>query len=133
MIRKTTVHNNDNPYYGIEGGNDTKDKVFLLSIEDVLKESYGFDTDRTVYDINRRCAPSSYAVAQGASQYQGPVEDKFTADNKGACWWWLRSPGYFSYHAAHVFEDGRVRDYGCTVCESKTVVRPVLVLKLKSE
>ncbi len=133
MIRKTTVHNNDNPYYGTEGGNDTKDKVFLLSIEDALKESYGFDTDYLAYDINRRCAPSRYAVAQGAYQYQGTNENYYTADNKGACWCWLRSPGGSSNLAADVSSVGDVNDYGGGVTNGYgAAVRPVLFLNLKS-
>ncbi|MCR4721377.1 MAG: DUF6273 domain-containing protein [Lachnospiraceae bacterium] len=119
MIRKATVHNNDNPYYGTEGGNDTKDKVFLLSIEDA------FD----YFDINLRCAPSRYAVAQGAIDN----EDFITDDNKSACWWWLRSPGDGSDYAAFVYSDGYVYDDGADVFSSYVgAVRPVLVLKLKS-
>ena len=134
MIRKTTVHNNDNIYYGTEGGNDTKDKVFLLSIEDVLKASYGFDTDRSVSDINRRCSPSRYAVAQGAYQYQGTDENHNTTDNEGACYWMLRSPGFRNRRVAGVNDDGIVNDYGFDVGSvfNRYAVRPVLFLNLKS-
>lgn len=34
-ILTTTVSNPDNPDYGTEGGNDTEDKIFLLSIDEV--------------------------------------------------------------------------------------------------
>ena len=130
MIRKTTVHNNDNTYfdYKTEGGNDTKDMVFLLSIEEALKGSYGFDTDRTVYDINRRCAPSKYAAAQGALQYQ----DYTTADNKGTWWWWLRSPGGDGFRAAIVYDSGFVGISGDPIDYDYGAVRPVMVLNLKS-
>ena len=132
MIRKTTLQNNDNPWHDTRGGNDTKDKVFLLSMEDVLKESYGFDTDCDAYDINRRCAPSSYAVAQGAYQYQGTNEYCITCDNKGACFWCLRSPGFEGDCVAYVDYDGDVNFLG-NVDGRNDAVRPVLVLKLKSE
>lgn len=34
-IITTTISNPDNPDYGTEGGNDTEDKIFLLSIDEV--------------------------------------------------------------------------------------------------
>ncbi len=132
MIRKTTVQNKDNPYYGTKCGNDTKDKVFLLSIEDALKDSYGFDTNSWADDINRRCAPSSYAVVQGADDYRGTDEFYITSDNKGVCTWWLRSPGYDSEGAADVYKTGFVDANGDYGDYGHCAVRPVMVLKLKS-
>ena len=37
QIVETQVINNDNPWFGTAGGNDTTDKVFLLSLEEVVK------------------------------------------------------------------------------------------------
>ncbi len=37
QICETTVKNDDNPKWGTEGGNDTTDKIFLLSIEEAEK------------------------------------------------------------------------------------------------
>lgn len=37
MIKETNVVNSNNPKYGTSGGNNTKDKVFLLSIGEVNK------------------------------------------------------------------------------------------------
>ena len=36
-IAETTVANKDNQWYGTKGGNDTKDKIFLLSLDEVVK------------------------------------------------------------------------------------------------
>jgi len=36
-IAETTVINNDNQWYGTPGGSDTTDKIFILSIEEVVK------------------------------------------------------------------------------------------------
>ena len=48
-------------------------------------------------------------------------------------WWWLRSPGYFSYFATIVFNFGRVSTDVCFVNYSDGVVRPALsILNLKS-
>ena len=126
MIKKTKVQNKDNPEHETQGGNDTKDKVFLLSHEDILKESYGFNTYIYAYDINRECAASEYAGAQGASL----GIDK-------SCLWWLRSPGSDipgdkSDNAEVVYSSGMVSDIGQEVDLNHASVRPVMVLKLKS-
>ena len=48
-------------------------------------------------------------------------------------WWWLRSPGYFSFLAAYVHNDGSVDNYGYGVSDSIDAVRPALKIKnLKS-
>ena len=136
MISKTTVRNNDNTYYPkAKGGNDTKDKVFLLSYEDVINESYGFNTDDEAYDINRRCAPSKYAVAQGLNECIVPIrtnKKRYTADKKGAVKWWLRTPGRSGYYAEYVRDEGDVEFGGGYVSYGLDAVRPALVLKLKS-
>ncbi|MCR5475372.1 MAG: DUF6273 domain-containing protein [Lachnospiraceae bacterium] len=41
-IASTTVTNPNNPDYSTSGGNDTTDKVFLLSIAEVTNTVYGF-------------------------------------------------------------------------------------------
>ena len=49
------------------------------------------------------------------------------------CWWWLRSPGYFSYNAADVSSDGDVYYYGIYVDDGYRCVRPALqISNLKS-
>ncbi|MDD6035308.1 MAG: DUF6273 domain-containing protein [Lachnospiraceae bacterium] len=50
-IAETLVRNADNPEYGTEGGNDTRDKVFLLSIEEAT--TY-FDSDPDAWEPARR-------------------------------------------------------------------------------
>ena len=125
MIRKTTVHNNDNPYYGTGGGNDTEDKVFLLSVEDALKESYGFEPC-IANDINRRCAPSDYAIAQG-------VEYKTIDYDKRVTSWWLRTPDSDDSKVALVYSSGSISsEYDHIYASFTRGVRPVMVLKLKS-
>ncbi len=131
MIKTAAVKNEDNPYHGTEGGKNTKDKVFLLSISEVSNTKYGFDSNKIISDINRRCAPTDYAVAQGARQYSGTYTDRYTADDIGACEWSLRSPGYCGISAAYV------DDYGCVYYYNYVyyvygAVRPVLYIKLKS-
>ncbi len=132
MIRSAAVKNEDNPKYGTEGGKDTKDKVFQLSLSDIVNTKYGFDSDMDAHDINRRCAPTDYAVAQGADQYIGTATYGYTADDIGACYWWLRSPGCGASYSVSVSYGGRVYAIGGSVGGYNLGVRPVLFINLKS-
>lgn len=60
-----TVVNEDNPDYGIEGGNDTTDNIFLLSIGEAANPEYGFCEDDSIYSVSRRMQASDYAQARG--------------------------------------------------------------------
>ena len=76
-ILLTDVKNVDRYTYGC----NTQDKVFLLSYEEAGKYFASDDA--------RMCAPTDYAVAQGASQHG----DYKVGDGLYICLWWLRSPG----------------------------------------
>ena len=110
-INITEIVNQDNPVYGIEGGNNTFDKIFLLSLSEVSEqqdgEKYGFLDDEI-----RGCGKSDFS--------------------KTGSWWWLRSPGYDSGYAAGVYDYGWVYRYGHDVGSSDDGVRPALHLNLSS-
>ncbi len=110
-IVNTSVVNDDNINYGTEGGNNTTDKIFLLSESEAYGEralQHGFVSSRDTYDEARRCKSSTYAKAMGT--WSNP-DDMY----KGNCWWWLRSPGYFNSYAASVRYDGYVYSNGLGV------------------
>ena len=133
-IKTTTVKNADNPKYGTEGGNDTKDKVFLPSIADMVNTDYGFTSEYWPDDLNdcmnRRCAPTAYAVVQGAWVYTGTDATYQTKSGEGACYWWLRSPGYAADVAARVDGNGYVGYSGGFVDIDNDAVRPALIINL---
>ena len=110
-INITEIINQDNPVYGTEGGNNTFDKIFLLSLSEVSEqqdgEKYGFLDDEI-----RACGKSDFS--------------------KTGSWWWLRSPGYDSGYAAGVYDYGWVYRYGHDVGSSDDGVRPALHLNLSS-
>ena len=110
-INITEIVNQDNPVYGTEGGNNTFDKIFLLSLSEVSEqqdgEKYGFLDDEI-----RACGKSDFS--------------------KTGSWWWLRSPGYDSGYAAGVYDYGWVYRYGHDVGSSDDGVRPALHLNLSS-
>lgn len=43
-IKAMVIENADNPRFNTEGGEDTQDKVFLLSFADVTNQEYGFSS-----------------------------------------------------------------------------------------
>lgn len=124
-IRNTAVSNEDNPYYGTEGGNNTIDKVYLLSINEVLNPSYGFHSDPDEYAESRRAKNTAYAKEQG-------VWTNTSGEYAGNGDWWLRSPGYYSSRASFVYINGYVFKYCSDVIDVIVAARPALHLNLSS-
>ncbi|TGX98227.1 hypothetical protein E5357_09705 [Hominisplanchenecus murintestinalis] len=128
-IVNSSLENADSINWGTSGGNNTTDKVFLLSESDVCNtdtaESYGFVKDRSTHDEARRCKGSTYAKAMG-------MWSSTSTDYAGNGYWWLRSPGYYSYYAMFVSRDGWVSYNGCDVYNSNDGIRPALNLNLSS-
>ena len=114
QIQNTTVSADNNPQYSTNPGNATTDKVFLLSINEV--EKY-FNSDEA-----RKCAPTAYAKAQGAST----SDTCKTPSGAATCWWWLRSPGDDQSSAAYVYFGGNVFELGNYVFSGLNAVRPAM-------
>ncbi len=129
-IRTTEVENADNLQYGTEGGNNTKDKIFLLSEQEVYGTkagAYGFAEAYDTDDEARRRKSSTYAKAKGVrSRYSPGVE------YDGNCWWLLRTPGYYTYWVMKVISRGYVSRNGDIVYLSDHGVCPALNLNLSS-
>ncbi|MBR4236172.1 MAG: fibronectin type III domain-containing protein [Clostridia bacterium] len=118
----TKNKNANNPNYGTQGGNDTSDYVFLLSLEEIEKY-YSIDKNTgSNYRWNGEDRlikqPTAYAKAQGARS------------NNGACYWWLRSPGSASVNAARVFDYGDVDVDGSSVSDTFSSVVPAVRARL---
>ena len=107
-IKFSEVENDDNRQHGTRGGNDTRDRVFCLSLAEV--ERYFKN------DSERRCQPTVRAKVQGAYV------------SNGYCVWWLRSPGGTQEHASNVGSGGVVLPYGNRVGSIDDAVRPALRL-----
>ncbi len=124
-IKDTKVENKDNLSYGTEGGEDTVDKIFLLSESEIYTDNakaYGFVSNNDVDDEARRAKSSVYAKALGTWS-NGSVDI-------GNCKWRLRSPGIRSGTAAIVYLDGLVISDGENVDFLDYGVRPALNLDL---
>ena len=120
-ILTTNVDNSKNQCYSgwsTSGGNNTQDKVFLLSYAEANKYfgvPYGNSSN-----TKSRVAPTAYAIAQGT----WASSSNKTADGTDAGWWWLRSPGNYQDFAAVVDTDGSLRNI--TVNYVSGSVRPAL-------
>lgn len=133
VIKTTSVVNDDNINYRTAGGNNTLDKVFLLSESEVYNTDaaagYGFGKKYSTYDEARRSRCSTYAYAMGTLRYH--VTDPEHTKYNGNIWLALRSPGNKSEAVAGVDYFGGVDRFGCNV-DSSGVVRPALHLNLSS-
>ncbi len=78
-IKYTTVINEDNPIYGTDGGNDTIDKVYIPSVQELMNEDYGFSPN--VYPDQRRCMGSNYT--QYITRTPGRTQDEIVAVTSG--------------------------------------------------
>ena len=106
-IVTTNVVNSNNPEYGTPGGNNTKDKIFLLSIDEAKKY---FSSDD-----GRKCEATAYARANGADQGS----------------WWLRSPGKLGMTVMTIDKNGSFTKHAATAVNfSHAGVRPALWVTL---
>ena len=110
-ILTTTVDNSkEQGYsgYNTNGGNNTQDKLFLLSYSEAWNY---FKSDNA-----RISTPTKYAKSQEGNGYS----DR----------WWLRSPGYTQFYAAYVYSDG-ARNFDRV--SNTRGVRPALWINLESD
>ena len=151
-IKTVTNKNPDAPadWNSTPGGNDTEDKVFLLSYDEVFKF---FPTNKS-----RIASPTAYALHPPTSSgrnnlYTCPIT--CSADNSCGCsmgttwnnnalnvqlcsniqccsYWWLRSPGTDPEGAASVYYGGGVYNY-YDVDDIYLGLRPALYVSLSSE
>ncbi len=112
LIQNTTVFADKNPEYDTDPGNQSDDKVFLLSIKEA--EKY-FATDEL-----RKCEPTDYVVSNEA----------YTGMNTNNCWWLLRSPGGYQNMVAYIYGGGEVSCAGYFVDNDFGCIRPAMWIKL---
>ena len=116
-IAVTDVVNDDNTDYGTDGGNNTTDHIFLLSLAEVRS-----------YFPDYLCFSTNTAYVAGGGKLGSGMYGVGESD-----WWWLRSPGYDNTRAAFIdWEDGSPNTDGDPVDNKTTAVRPAFKLDLSS-
>lgn len=125
MILTTTVDNSvestgyDTNLYACE---NTEDKAFLLSYQDVTNSNYGFLADQYEQDTLRQKKTTDYARIQGVHTNSGDDYDKNSS-------WWLRSPkADNSVNARDVYNDGCAM-YHTDVTNTAIGVAPALQIR----
>ena len=114
------VVNEEHPFYGTEGGNNTSDKIYLLSISEVTNETYGFCSDYGTVSMSRGIKASDYANARGTWSLRGN-----NSAYEGNCDWWLRSP-----YAMYVTSDGYINWDGALVNDDSVGICPALHINI---
>lgn len=111
-ILRTRVENRPNERYGTDCGNDTQDRVFLLSNDEVFSSDIaarnGFHAGGGVDDPAKRFRSTMYAKCRGAwwSSVDGYMGNNF---------WFMRTNGYTQESATYICDFGYIYERG-TVC-----------------
>ncbi len=108
-----------NPWNGTPGGQPTTDRLFLLSIEDVV----------IAFGDSGKLKNKKYQHWTIWDQYSS---DRISTYESEVWWWWLRSPGYSRSSAADIHNSGEIDVAGLSVRLVEGGVRPALLLNLKS-
>ena len=112
-IRTTKVINEDNYYYKTDGGKDTLDKIYLLSLSET-------DEEKETEEAKEYGFTDSYGMTIKYSNY---------ADLDDYQYWWLRTPGEKNISAAAVDMSGKAYGGGGE-SDMELGIRPVLHLNL---
>lgn len=124
--------NPDNQWYGSEGGEDTQDKVFLLSLEEVACKYFG-DSSSKLYKPGKNQRYWFQRKDENNSRRVAKLEN----NKESVWWWWLRSPGRVSVKAVYIHGDGNIGIQGNNILKGNIAdgmctggVRPAMWLKL---
>lgn len=116
---ETTIKAEDNAKYKIKGGNNTQDKIFILSKSE-LENYFKSDSDRQL-------KASSNAKSNGAYICEETNKDKHQL--AGNTIYWVRNPGNMTFNAMGVNSDGSINDEGTSIVEKKVCVRPAMWIR----
>ena len=126
-IVETQVINNSNTWCGTKGGNDTTDKVFLLSLEEVVK--YFGDSGQLA---NKKHPDNAWwGFSDQYSKARTAVSITITGETSRS-WWWLRSPGSSNTDAVFVSIGGVISVLGGYVDKKNGGVRPAMWININN-
>ena len=111
-IIPTELDNSDQHSYGTPSGDNTVDRVFLLSIDEF-------------YNLVK---PTRYATS---SPTQLAKEEGAYANDQGNSAWWLRSPGMTNDSPAYLSSAGELGTRAHKATENVIGIRPAIWVKIK--
>ncbi len=132
-IIRVTNYNQNNPWYGSIGGENTQDNIFLLDIEEVVCKYFGDSSA----NLQNRSAKQKYWFQKKDKNN----ESRIARFKGGIWWWWLRSPGRSNVRGVYIHGDGNLGIQGNNIGgynskgfhylgDNNGGVRPALWLKL---
>lgn len=92
--------NHDNQWYGSIGGEDTRDYIFLLSMEEAVCKYFGDSSE----NIKNRSPKQLYWFQKKDKN----SDRRRSALDGNVWWWWLRSPGRDNRRAVYIHGDGNI-------------------------
>ena len=113
-ILTTALKNTPNQQHGTSSGNDTNDKIFLLSADEVQKYYKTFN--------ETRCQVTLFAKNNGAY-----------CDGAYFGYWWLRTAGQLPQNASYIFYTGGISQMGYDVTGTIFGVRPAMWISLEQK
>jgi len=119
-ISETRIHKSNNPWFNTKEGKATNDKIFLLSLGEVVKY-FGDSGWLGSRPSDTRRIDDHFNSARIAKDVDGTDS-----------WWWLRSPGFYGLNAAYVNIGGWIYVDGNNV-NLYGGVRPALWLNIQSD
>ena len=114
-------------YQKTDGGNNTQDRVFLLSYGEAQR-FFGVEEQNRSLNMKAVAAPTARAVSLGAYA-DGQHE---TAGGESAGLWWLRSPSYTQENALYVQDDGNIGEYASAAARN-ICIRPAVWVDLNAD
>ena len=121
------LSNTDNLSYDTDCGENTFDKVFILSEEDVYASDaaarHGFYPGNGVDDPARRFSPTLYAIARGT--WYSPV-----TRYQGNGFWFMRTNGYTQSNVSYICDFGYIYGRGTFVDCNDSGILPAIRVDL---
>lgn len=122
FIMKNEMSNNKNVNYKTDAGEDTIDKVFLLSESQANR--YFKKSDKNMHNKSRATLATKYAKNRGIDVTNN--ENEWYNGNSA---YWLRTPGSDNSRAIVVEDNGNLFNYGENVTKVEVGIRPCIWIK----
>ena len=124
--------NSNNQWYGTKGGEDTKDYIFLLSMEEMVCNYFG-DSSEKLYNPRKNQRYWFERKDQNNCRRIARLED----NKEQVWWWWTRTPGRVGVKAVYIHGDGNIGIQGNNILKGNVAdgkctggVRPALWIKI---
>lgn len=132
LVCDTVLNNSCNPIYGTYAGQNTTDKVFLLSYSEVVECFMNLNLESTNVDLLSYASDNAALIAT-VKMSQEQLADAsirtgidYSMINGQSIGWWLRTPGADSKRVVRINCNGAIRLHGREANRNLVGVRPAL-------